>query len=117
MDPHASYHLDGTYHQKTFGRVTTSRKRQPLSGSFVGEEHLGAFGGHGAGPRISDPSGFDDVFIAPPSVLTGRSGTVVVDLVEPGGAPAPHHRETLHIVDERTYKDASPWIVVAIAAS
>lgn len=115
MDPHASYHLDGTYHQKTYGQKGISQKRQPLTCKFAGAEHLGMFAGHGAGPRIHNLDDFDDVFIAPPGVLTGKSGVVVVDLVEPGGAPATHHRQTLQIAAERTYQDASPWIVVAIA--
>lgn len=54
MDPHASYHLDGTYHQKSYGTRTGSQKRQPLGGSFKGAEHLGMFGGHGSGPRMRD---------------------------------------------------------------
>lgn len=117
MDPHASYHRDGTYHQKSYGQTMTAQKRQPLDSSFRGAEHLGTFGGHGAGPRIDDNSAFDDVFVAPPGVLHGIGGYVVVDLVEPGAHPAPHHREMMHIVDERIYRDSSPWIVVAIAAS
>ena len=116
MDPHASYHLDGTYHNKIYGMKTDSQQRQPLDGGFRGSEHLGMFGGHGAGPRMRDLSHFDDVIVAPPDSLSGRSGRVLVDLVEPGQSPAPHHREGLSIVEERVYQDASPWIVVAIAA-
>lgn len=117
MDPHASYHRDGTYHQKSYGRAMSGQKRQPLDSSFRGAEHLGTFGGHGAGPRINDTSAFDDVFVAPQGVLHGRGGYVMVDLVEPGAQLAPHHREMLRIVDERIYRDSSPWIVVAIAAT
>jgi hypothetical protein len=117
MDPHASYHLDGTYHQKSYGLAMSARKRQALDSNFRGAEHLGTFGGHGAGPRINDASAFDDVLVVPPGILHGRGGCIVVDLVEPGARPAPHHRETLRIVDERIYQDSSPWIVVAIAAS
>jgi hypothetical protein len=117
MDPHASYHRDGTYHQKTYGLKWSPQKRQPLDRTFRGTEHLGKFAGHGAGPRIAETSAFDDVLVVPPGALDGRSGCIVVDLVEPGAMPAPHHRELMRIVCERTYQDASPWIVVAIAAS
>ena len=117
MDPHASYHRDGTYHQKTYGLAMGAQKRQPLDGSFRGVEHLGTFYGHGAGPRINDTAAFDDVLVAPLGILHGRGGCIVVDLVEPGARPAPHHRELLRIVGERIYEDSSPWIVVAIAAS
>jgi len=117
MDPHASYHRDGTYHQKSYRQAMSVQKRQPLDSSFRGAEHLGTFGGHGAGPRINDTSAFDDVLVAPPGVLHGKGGCIVVDLVEPGARPAPHHRELMRIVGERIYQDRSPWIVVAIAAS
>ena len=115
MDPHASYHLDGTYHQKTYGMTTGSQKRQPLGGSFKGAEHLGMFGGHGSGQRMRDMSHFDDVIVAPPGSLSGKSGVILVDLIAPGESPAPQHREGVRIVAERVYQDASPWIVVAIA--
>lgn len=116
MNPHASYHVDGTYHQKSYGMATSSQKRQPLSSSsFKGVEHLGIFGGHGPGPRIQECGAYDAVFIAPRGVLNGLRGRIVVDLVEPHIRPEAHHRATLRIVEERTYKDASPWIVVAIA--
>jgi hypothetical protein len=116
-DPHASYHRDGTYHQKSYRQATAVQKRQPLDSNFRGAEHLGTFGGHGAGPRINDTSAFDDVLVAPPGVLHGKGGCIVVDLVEPGARTAPNHREMMRIVGERIYQDCSPWIVVAIAAS
>jgi hypothetical protein len=116
-DPHASYHLDGTYHQKSYRQVMSMQKRQPLDSSFRGTEHLGKFCGHGSGPRITDTSAFDDVLIAPPGSLSGKSGCIVVDLVALGARPAPHHREIMRIVDERIYQDSMPWIVVAIGES
>lgn len=115
MDPHASYHLDGTYHHKTYGMTTGSQKRQALDGSFQGAEHLGTFAGHGPGPRMRDLSHFDDVVVAPPGSLSGRCGSILVDLVAPGASPAPQHRAGVRIVAERFYRDASPWIAVAIA--
>ncbi len=115
MDPHASYHRDGTYHQKTYGRATGATKLQSLN-DFRGAEHLGKFSGHGAGPPILGASQFDDVIVAPPGVLSGTKGAVMVDLVEPGQKPTQHHRERVRIVCGQTYKDAIPWIVVAIAA-
>jgi hypothetical protein len=84
VDPHASYHLDGTYHQKTYQQATSAQKRQPLDSSFRGAEHLGKFSGQGAGPRIDDTSKYDDVLVAPTGVLSGKRGCIVVDLVEPG---------------------------------
>lgn len=116
-DPHSSYHLDGTYHFKSHGTKLDRMVFQPLGPTFRGTEHLGTFAGHGAGPRISEPGAFDDLIIAPPGVLTAKTGRVVVDLVEPGCPVALRHREPLFVVEERVYKDAVPWIVVAIARS
>jgi len=33
-DAHASYHLDGTFHHKSYGTVSVSLKRQPLTGKL-----------------------------------------------------------------------------------
>jgi hypothetical protein len=117
MDPHASYHRDGTYHQKSYGVAMRVQKRQPLDSNFKGAEHLGKFSGHGTERLINDASTFDNVLVAPAGILSGNRGHIVVDLVEPGARPAPHHRAMMRIVAERTYRDASPWIVVAIDAS
>jgi ribosomal protein L30 len=47
-DAHVSYHLDGTFHSKSYGRVGLEKKLQPLMGGpFRGTEHLGAHGGYG----------------------------------------------------------------------
>ena len=46
-DPHTSYHQDGTFHSKSFGRKGLSKKLQPLNRPFRGSEHLGAYHGHG----------------------------------------------------------------------
>ncbi len=115
MDPHASYHADGTYHQKSYGVASMAQQRQPLNGSFVGTEHLGTFGGHGAGPRIVSRDDWDDILVVRSGILTARTGRIAVDLVAPDMPPAAHHRELLRIVDERTYRDAVPWILVAIS--
>src|SRR5438552_3409543 len=45
-DAHASYHLDGTFHQKSYGGKRMVQKRQPLTGQFKCSEHLGIYGGH-----------------------------------------------------------------------
>lgn len=117
MDPHASYHLDGTFHYKSYGRIMSSERRQPLNANFKGAEHLGKFGGHGPGPRIQELDHFDDVIVPPPNSLGGRFGSILVDLVSPGEPAVQRHREGIRIVAERVYEDAIPWIIVAIASS
>jgi hypothetical protein len=116
-NPHATYHQDGRYHQKSHDLKFGAQKRQPLD-SFKGAEHLGTFGGHGVGTAICDPVAFTSVLRVPTGILEGLCGCVLVDLIEPGAAPAAHHRSVpgLRIVKEETYRDCLPWVVIAIAA-
>ncbi|MGB9332631.1 MAG: hypothetical protein WCB10_17840 [Steroidobacteraceae bacterium] len=115
-NPHASYHRDGTYHQKSHNLKSMVQKRQPLD-QFTGAEHLGTFYGHGTGAAICDPAAFTSVLTIPAGILERTRGCVLVDLVEPGATPAAHHRSVpgLNVVAEETYRDCSPWVVVAVA--
>jgi len=92
------------------------QQRQRLD-QFKGTEHLGSFMGHGAGAALYKRQNYTAALIVPEGVLRGLQGQVLVDLVEPGHSPAPHHREipgmTIH--SEQTYKDTSPWMVIAAA--
>lgn len=112
-DPHTSYHLDGRFHSKSFGRKHTVQKRQPLTGQFRGTEHLGAHAGHG--PKrvgaVCDPASFSGVVEVRPGILGPFDGGVLVDLVEPGCNPiwwpAPMRRQFI-------FKDAKPWVVIRV---
>jgi hypothetical protein len=91
-DAHASYHLDGTLHQKSHGATMgTTLKRQPLSGAFKGSEHLGMYVGHGMKSigAVVDPAAFAGVVIVEPGILGPGHGVVAIDLVEPGREPTP----------------------------
>jgi hypothetical protein len=44
-NPHASYHLDGTFHQKTYGSASIPQKRQSLTAAFRENKHLGMYYG------------------------------------------------------------------------
>jgi hypothetical protein len=112
-DPHATYHVSGRYHQKSFGMASGVQQRQRLD-NFKGIEHLGVFMGHGAPLPKCKRSDFTDVIKVAPDVLTGYKGGVMVDLVEPGVAPNPLHREFHEVIQEKTHKDFSPWVVVAV---
>src|ERR1700746_2293964 len=48
-DPHASYHLNGIFHQKSHKQAWLRQRRQPLTASFKESEHLGFYAGHGTG--------------------------------------------------------------------
>jgi len=117
-NPHASYHKNGQYHQKSYGAKTGVQQRQRLD-QFKGTEHLGFFAGHGIVAPSCNASNFTSVLKVPQGILEGAQGLVIVDLVEPGIAPAQQHREIpgQRIVREETYKDVRPWLVVAIATT
>jgi hypothetical protein len=79
-DPHTSYHRDGKFHSKSFNRKHLVQQRQPLTGTFRGTEHLGAYGGYG--PKsvgaICDPSAFAGVVEVPSGILGPKDGTIVL---------------------------------------
>jgi hypothetical protein len=112
-DPHVTYHLDGQYHNKSYGIASGVQQRQRLD-QFKGTEHLGVFMGHGPPLPKCNPSDYTDLIRVPAGVLTGLKGGVMLDLVEPGVAPNPLHRETHEVIQEKTYRDCSPWVVVAV---
>jgi hypothetical protein len=67
-DAHASYHLDGRLHQKSYGhRLGVPIKHQPLTGTFKGIEYLGIYAGHGTrNGAVCDPAAFDGVVVVEP---------------------------------------------------
>jgi hypothetical protein len=82
---HVSYHLDGSLHQKSYGGVGLSLKRQPLTATFKGIEGVGTLYGHGkSSGAVYDPAPFDGEVIVEPGILGPKHGSVAVDLVEPG---------------------------------
>jgi hypothetical protein len=111
---HASYHVDGTYHHKSNGRVIgTPKKFQRLDRAFEGTVPLGGFMGHG--PKsvgaVCDPDVFAGVVELPPGVLGPRDGQVLVDLVEPSCDPISWPGEK---VRQQIFKDAVPWLVIRV---
>ena len=114
-NPHTSYHLDGTLHMKSRDQtVLTPTKRQPLTGTFRGTEHLGASYGHG--PKsvgaVCDPTAFAGVVEVAPGVLGPRDGWVAVDLVEPGCEPT--DLPWAQIVRREVFRDVVPWVVITV---
>jgi hypothetical protein len=115
-DQHATYHVDGRYHWKSYKRVRNKTTRQPLTSPFRGTEHLGSFAGYepkGVG-AVCDPAAFNGIVEVPLGVLGPRHGSVVIDLVEPGHElltwPEP-------IVLSKVFCDFTPWVVFRVAAS
>jgi hypothetical protein len=115
-NPHATYHLDGTYHHKGYKRRLTKKKLQPLTSPFRGTEHLGKFAGYG--PKgvgaICDPAAFTGIVEVPLGVLGPRHGSVVIDLVEPGHEPLKWPEP---VVLSKVFRDFVPWVVFRVVSS
>lgn len=87
-NPHASYHLDGTLHNKSYGRADLPKKCQPLTVDFRESEHLGMFMGHGkSSGAVCDPTAFTGLVIVEPGILGPKHGSVGVDLIAAGYEP------------------------------
>lgn len=114
-DPHTSYHLDGTRHDKSHGKMFGEPKKfQPLTKDFKGAEHIGGYMGHapkGVG-AICDPNAFSAVVEVSPGILGPRQGSIIVDLIEPDHAPLP----LPNIVKQEIFNDAFPSLVLRIAS-
>ena len=113
-DIHTSYHRDGTLHMKSYGRRMISSRRQPPTGNFRGTEHLGTDSGfvpRGVG-AICEVSDFVGVIEVPIGVLGLASGSVSVDLVEPGETPLPV--PWTRIVLQEVFREVVPWLIVTI---
>jgi hypothetical protein len=111
-DAHASYHCNGTLHQKSHGTVVISEKRQPLSAAFRGHEHIGAYKGHGTRTgAVCDPTAFDGVVKVEPRILGPIHGSIAFDLAEPGYEPKPDLRVPQRQVFRR---GARPSVIITI---
>jgi len=116
-DVHASYHLNGTLHMKSYDRkVLPPLKCQPLTGAFRGTVRLAAFAGHA--PKsvgaICDPTAFSGVVEIAPGILGPHDGQITVDLVEPGCHPAA--LPWAKIARREVFRDILPWIVITVGS-
>jgi hypothetical protein len=117
-NPHASYHLDGSLHMKSYDdRVLPPQKCQPLTGKFKGTVHLASFSGHG--PRgvgaICDPTDFSGIVVLPPDALGPGHGTITVDLTEPGHEPL-SLGANWKVVERQEFQDFLPRVVISALA-
>jgi hypothetical protein len=112
-NPHVSYHLDGTYHIKSYDKPAITRKLQPLTGKFSGTVQLDGSMGHGTSVgAICDPADFNGVVEVPTGILGPKNGMVLVYLIEPGHEPLSHPGQ---IVQEQVFKEFLPHVVIRIA--
>jgi hypothetical protein len=117
-NPHTSYHRNGNFHMKSYNNKFFVQKRQPLTGSFRGTEHLGLNAGHAKRVgAICDPKDFSGVIEVAPGILGPKHGSVAVDLVEPGCEPldvttSQYRKE----VARQEFRDAIPHVVIRVLA-
>jgi hypothetical protein len=75
-NPHASYHLDGRFHHKSYDRKMIVRSEQPLTGDFRGVVPLGVYAGHApvALGAVCDTTAFAGIVEVPTGLLGPRHG-------------------------------------------
>ena len=115
-NPHASYHLDGRFHHKSYGRKMLVTAQQALTGEFHGSVCLGMFAGHAPEElgAVCDRSAFAGVVEVPTGVLGPRHGFIAVDLVEPGVEPP--KLATSEIAQEEIFRDEIPWLCIRVGS-
>lgn len=114
-DPHASWHLDGRYHNKSYDRVWQRRQRQCLD-SFVGAEYfllttITPIGSEKL-PQC-DVAKFDRVIEIDRATLEHQSKMLSMDLVSPGISP-PAHAIGESLIEQWSFQDQAPWIVLSL---
>jgi len=115
-NPHASWHVDGGFHHKTYDHRIVRQERQRPDASFKGSENM-ILTPVTADARVvgavCDRSQFDGMLVVSASGLGGvQRHHVSVDLDEVGHyeVSQPGNR----LVHQRVFKSSVPWIVVTL---
>lgn len=113
---HASYHISGWLHFKSYNMSAIGKSRQVPDASFKGTEPLVATNAdRGLSPTLPVLSGnFGGVFeIDSVQIATSRNPSITVDVSEPGVPPI---RQTGRdrVIVEKIFKDGTPWIIVSL---
>ena len=114
---HASYHVDGMHHVKSYGRRMFPTQRQRLDGNFHGAEQLFAYaippGDEYLHTIPCRPERFNGVFaLGPEHFASGADHTLTVDLVEANGTAilGPWQQQ----IWQESIRDAVPWILITL---
>ncbi len=115
--PHTSYHESGRHHQKSYGYPTQKHWRPRPDGSFTSNENvvttLISVEGVKAVNEPCNPADFGETFAIPGALLPAdRQQMIAVDLVAEGAREI--QMPSSRIVDQRTFRDAVPWILVTL---
>ena len=118
-NPHFSYHADGRFHSKSYGRVTWKQQRQPISPTFSGCEHIAAFSGYGPSSvgAICEPGMYSAVVCVPQGVLGPRDGCIVIDLLGAGASAHEWQISDHRLIEHRIFDDQVPAISVRVIAT
>ena len=117
-NPHASYHADGTHHQKSYNHKSIVRKRAKPDAAFPEAANLITTGIASDEPRainaLCDPTNFSAVFEIPVTDLSAEKyrTMISVDLTPPGGKPI--ITTGAQVLKQVTFKDTIPWIVATL---
>ncbi len=121
-DPHSSWHVDGTVHEKSHNHKMIVRKKQKPDANFLGTECFTTRPIAVREPRafgvLCNPADFDEVFeIAVNGLSTQTYRTAVsIDLSQPSGLPIkpPGALQEARIIQQYVFRDAVPWIVATL---
>jgi hypothetical protein len=111
---HASYHENGWFHYKSFGRKRFWTKRQKPDANFTGTtpplilylapDELRALG------ELCNSREFSDVMEIPIDLLRNNETCLSIDVIAPDAKPI----FAGPILRQRPFKDAVPWILVTL---
>ena len=115
-NPHASWHVDGGFHHKTYDHRIVRQERQRPDASFKGSENM-IMTPVTADARlvgaVCDRSQFDGLLVVAVSGLgAGQHHHVSVDLAQAGHCEVSQPGNRL--VDQRVFKGSVPWVVVTL---
>jgi hypothetical protein len=112
-NPHSSYHRNGKFHLKSYGRESFPKFLQKPDQNFKGVVSMGIEAGFGKSlpGAVCDPAIFDGVVEVPGGILGPRWGAISVDVVQPGRQPPPTGRKTYK---RRYFRDLIPHLVITV---
>ena len=118
-NPHFSYHADGRFHSKSYGRVMFRQQRQPISPAFSGREHIASCYGYGPSSvgAVCEPAQYSEVIRVPRGVLGPRDGCVAVDLLGPGTVVPTELGADQRLVAHHIFNGRVPAISVKVIAT
>ena len=121
-NPQGSYHKDGRSHHKSFDLKVFPQQRQKPDSEFRGTERFISRPIARNEPRafsaICDLSKFTAVMEVPVTILSNETYKtyIAIDVSEPGGQPI-LQIPGASILQQQTFDDSIPWILVSLQST